>query len=239
MQTISHFQSESPQECVNTLFPEEPLHLSADQGFGFFPARAGLLLNSGRYKILRKLGRGQFSNTWLVSDQCVYVSATLARLSVSHSTRAQEKPFYYAVKILTAHATKGHRDGHSHELGIMAAIRGLEGYLSLRLPDLFDHFETESPHGRHLCLVMRVLSSDATHFRCSAPSKRLGFQTVKIIIAQVLEALVALHAVGIVHAGGSLMHDYCEIAPYTPPQILSQTTCSSVMVQPQRLFRNY
>jgi len=49
-------------------FPEEPLSLSGEQGFGFFPARVGLLLNNGRYEILRKLGRGQFSSTWLVSD---------------------------------------------------------------------------------------------------------------------------------------------------------------------------
>jgi hypothetical protein len=54
---------------------EEPLSLSGDQGFGYFPGRAGLLLNNGRYEILRKLGRGQYSTTWLVSDsQCVYKS---------------------------------------------------------------------------------------------------------------------------------------------------------------------
>jgi hypothetical protein len=56
----------------DTRFPEEPLSLSAEQGFGFFPARAGLLLNNGRYKILRKLGRGQSSTCWLASDsRCV------------------------------------------------------------------------------------------------------------------------------------------------------------------------
>ncbi len=51
-----------------TTFPEEPLSLSGDQGFGYFPARAGLLLNDGQYEILRKLGHGQFSSIWLVSD---------------------------------------------------------------------------------------------------------------------------------------------------------------------------
>ena len=71
-----------PTEGVNKLFPEEPLHLSGDQGFGFFPARAGLLLNNGRYEILRKLGRGQYFTTWLVSDsQCVAIDyLTLTRL---------------------------------------------------------------------------------------------------------------------------------------------------------------
>jgi len=58
---------------LSTVFPEEPLSHSGDQGCGFFLARAGLLLHDGRYKILRKLGRGQYSTTWLVSDsQCIY-----------------------------------------------------------------------------------------------------------------------------------------------------------------------
>ena len=46
---------------MNT-FPEEPLALSGEEG-GFFPARLGLLLNNGRYKVLRKLGKGRFSST--------------------------------------------------------------------------------------------------------------------------------------------------------------------------------
>jgi serine/threonine-protein kinase SRPK3 len=69
------------------------------------------------------------------------------------------------------------------------------------LPYLFDHFETEGPHGHHLCLVEQVLSTDVSVFRRSAPSERLGSRTVKIIIAQVLEALVPLHAAGIIHTG--------------------------------------
>jgi serine/threonine-protein kinase SRPK3 len=61
-----------PLPDLDTIFPEEPLSLSGDQGFGFFPGRIGLLLN-GRYEILRKLGRGQYSTIWLVSDsQCVH-----------------------------------------------------------------------------------------------------------------------------------------------------------------------
>jgi len=77
MQTLSNFR-QCPPADANVSFPEEPLHLSGDQGFGFFPARAGLLLNRERYEILRKLGRGEFSSTWLVFDRCVvYMSATI------------------------------------------------------------------------------------------------------------------------------------------------------------------
>ncbi|OJA14154.1 hypothetical protein AZE42_09595 [Rhizopogon vesiculosus] len=78
---------------IANLFPEEPLALSAEEGFGFFPAHLGTLLNNSRYEVLRKLGRGQFSSTWLASDSLA------------------ETPTYRAIKILTAHATKGHHDG--------------------------------------------------------------------------------------------------------------------------------
>ena len=101
---------------------------------------------------------------------------------------------YYSVKILTVHATKS----HPLELEILKAINKLK---VTGLPHLFDHFETEGPHGLHRCLVQPVLSTDVGHFRRSAPTERLGSPTVKIIIVQVLEALVALHAAQIVHTG--------------------------------------
>jgi serine/threonine-protein kinase SRPK3 len=92
-----------------------------------------------------------------------------------------------------------HQDGLLLELEIMKAITGLKR--PPPLPYLIDHFETDGPHGQHLCIVQPVLSTDISRFRRSAPSKRLGFPAVKIIIAQVLQALVALHAARIIHTG--------------------------------------
>ena len=106
---------------------------------------------------------------------------------------------YCAIKILTVHATKGHMNGHLLELDMMEAITRLKRVL--RLPILRDHFEIEGPHGRHLCIVQPVLSTDISNFRRSAPTKKLGLPTVKIIIAQVLEALVNLHTAHIIHTG--------------------------------------
>lgn len=108
-------------------------------------------------------------------------------------------PAYYAVKILTAHATQGHKDGLLLELEFFKAIKGVKG--SHNLPYLIDHFKLKGPHGPHLCLVQSVLSTDLGCFRRSAPLERLGFSIVKIVIVQVLEALVTLHAAQIIHTG--------------------------------------
>jgi hypothetical protein len=63
---------------TSTVFPEENLALTADQGFGFFPGSPGLTLKNGCYEVVRKLGRGQFSSTWLVVNLgSVYVSLPL------------------------------------------------------------------------------------------------------------------------------------------------------------------
>ncbi|KDR77473.1 hypothetical protein GALMADRAFT_65701 [Galerina marginata CBS 339.88] len=182
-------------------FPEEPLDRPSEQGCGFFPARHGLLLNDGRYKIMRKLGRGQYSSTWLVSD-----------------SQATETPQYYAAKILTAYATALHRKGLLLELEILKAIKELKGIH--KLPRLLDDFEIDGPHGQHLCLVMPVLSTDVSSFRRSAPSKRLGLQAVKIIVVQVVESLVSLHAAQIIHT--DVKPDNVLFAEGTAPQSIEK-----------------
>jgi serine/threonine-protein kinase SRPK3 len=49
-------------------FPEENLLSTVEQGGGFFITSPGAFLKAGRYKIIRKLGRGRCSNTFLVED---------------------------------------------------------------------------------------------------------------------------------------------------------------------------
>jgi len=49
-------------------FPEENLLSTAANGDGFFITHPGAVLKAGRYKVIRKLGRGRCSNTFLVED---------------------------------------------------------------------------------------------------------------------------------------------------------------------------
>jgi hypothetical protein len=45
-----------------------PLSLTADQGYGYFPASPGLVLKNGRYEVVRMLGIGQKSSVFMVHD---------------------------------------------------------------------------------------------------------------------------------------------------------------------------
>lgn len=49
-------------------FPEEDLLATANEGTGYFLASLDQKLKDGRYKIIRKLGKGRSSNTFLVED---------------------------------------------------------------------------------------------------------------------------------------------------------------------------
>src|SRR6266542_4284054 len=86
----------------------------------------------------------------------------------------------------------------------MEKIKTLHGPLAVNLPYLYDHFGIEEPHGKHLCLVLPVLSTDISSFRKSVRSQKLKIPMVKVIIAQVLHTLVALHSANIMH--GSKQH---------------------------------
>jgi serine/threonine-protein kinase SRPK3 len=108
---------------------------------------------------------------------------------------------YNAIKILTAYATQGHKNGQIIELKLLQKIKKIRH--NDYLPSLSDHFEVNGPHGKHLCLVLGVLSSDISSFRRSAPGKRLPIQTVKRIITFILVCLNELHIAKIIHTGSS------------------------------------
>lgn len=87
------------------------------------------------------------------------------------------------------------------ELKAMEKLR--ETVKSPLLPTLREHFELRHETYTHICMVMDLLGSDVGSFRRCAPEKALPDYTVRVIIRQVLEALVLLHNADIVHTGTS------------------------------------
>ncbi|KAF8972230.1 kinase-like domain-containing protein [Flammula alnicola] len=114
-------------------FPEEPLDLSPAKGGGYYPAAIHQELNGDKYKIVRKLGYGPRSSTWLVL--------------CSH------RPKYVAVKIFTIAASEQARNV---ELPILKSLRSIDR--DLPVPVFQESFWEESRDGSHLCVVMSPLS---------------------------------------------------------------------------------
>ena len=119
-----------------SLFPEEQL----DSPLGYFPAQPGQILQDGTWTIIRKLGWGPRSSTWLVVDK---------------------DDQHHALKILTATASAD--PSSENEPDILFTFE--EGFSS-GLPDLLETFEEKDGSGReHLCLLFRLLGTSVEDLR--------------------------------------------------------------------------
>ncbi|KAF8972233.1 kinase-like domain-containing protein [Flammula alnicola] len=155
-------------------FPEEPLDLSPAKGGGYYPAAIHQELNGDKYKIVRKLGYGPRSSTWLVL--------------CSH------RPKYVAVKIFTIAASEQAR---SVELPILKSLRSIDR--DLPVPVFQESFWEESIDGSHLCVVMSPLSSSVQALQRDAENERLPVHVVQQVVHTAAEALKGLHGVAIMH----------------------------------------
>ena len=146
---------------------------------GYHPVNIGDTFQSGRYRVLQKLGWGGFSTVWLVCD------STLSRLA--------------ALKVVVSEVSET-----SNEVRILQLLASIpakhEGQRHLRR--LTDYFFHNGPNGRHQCLVFDVdgVSIPTLVTRYGGDVRlpgRLAWQLSK----QVTLALDCLHSNGIAHGG--------------------------------------
>ncbi|KAF6744568.1 kinase-like domain-containing protein [Ephemerocybe angulata] len=164
-----------------SLFPEEPLNLSAFDGFGYFPADINQALDNGRYTILRKLGWGPRSSTWLVQDT------------------TEKRPDYWAVQIFTVAKSREVEERLLPTLQSTAFTRARDEF-----PNLRTSFWESSVHGEHLCLVISEYGLPFSDLLLDATnSGRVGLpvHVVKYTAFQALEVLGDLH-----HKKSLIMH---------------------------------
>ncbi|CAL1705895.1 unnamed protein product [Somion occarium] len=160
------------------------------------PVNPGHTRLNDRYQVIRKLGTGVFSETWLVEDErreyVVGFSTDVLDLTILRFGK------YHAAKILTLDATQRHGTGEMQELQFLRKIAEHSDDVE-NLPILEDDFIVHGPRGDHLCFIMIPLCSDVSSFRRSSPTKALPVYFVKNIISLVLEGLDYLHGLDIVH----------------------------------------
>ncbi|KAF6757910.1 CMGC/SRPK protein kinase [Ephemerocybe angulata] len=175
-------------------FPEEPLNLSAADGYGYFPADINQTLNGGEYTVVRKLGWGPRSSTWLVQ----------AKDEDGTYLDNEDGDYQYcAVQVFTVAQSK---EVESKLLPIV------QNELSrtdewIHFPNYFDDFWEKSVHGDHLCFVMGVYGLPFSHVvQAAANSGRAGLpvHVVQYASSVILEALAVLHAEKVMHAGVEL-----------------------------------
>ena len=146
---------------------------------GNHPVNINDTFDSGRYRVLQKLGWGGYSTVWLVYDW------TLCRLA--------------ALKVAVSEITET-----SNEARILQRLSSIsakhEGQCHLR--KLTDYFVHDGPNGRHQCLVFVVdgVSVPALFGRYGGTTRlpgRLAWELSK----QITLALDCLHSNGVAHGG--------------------------------------
>ncbi|KAJ3517611.1 hypothetical protein NMY22_g13928 [Coprinellus aureogranulatus] len=166
-------------------FPDEPLNLSAADGFGYYPTDLNQELSRGKYHIARKLGWGPRSSTWLVSE------------------KEEDHVEYWAVQIWTVAASKG---VEKNLLPIFKnEVSRVQDWNSF--PNFRESFWEKSVHGDHLCFVMspyglpfsKVLLNAQTSGRAGLP-----VHVVQYVASNVLLALEPSHKEKVMHGGVKL-----------------------------------
>lgn len=155
-------------------FAEEPINSPA----GYFPGELGATLQNGEWTIIRKLGWGPRSSTWL-------------------AVSSKNPNDIEAIKIYTVAATQDPLATTERDL--------LQGPLKESfhtLPSLRSSFYEESAKGKHLTLILHVLGSSVESFRVKSGGF-LPLTAVKKIVVDVLESLAVLQKKKIVHGGTS------------------------------------
>ena len=135
----------------------------------------------------------------LLMSSMFLLSWTSKNDTLSWKTR---KSGFFAVKILTAYATKA-QSRVVEELGILQHItqqaRTSDHPGRSHVVTLQESFELESAHGRHLCLVQQALGTFPALFQ---HGKKLPLPLVKHVSRQLLEALDFLHSqCRVIHTG--------------------------------------
>ena len=156
-------------------FPEERL----DSPVGYFAAQPGQALYNDRWRIIRKLGWGPRSSTWLAVDK-------------------EDSNNLNAVKIFTIAATKDSSGENECFFLQLKPVKNTDG-----LTSLVDHFFEVGPKGKHLCLVLHVLGSSVEALRLDNTKGGgcLPPHTVQKVASDVLGKLAALAALDIIHGG--------------------------------------
>ncbi|KAJ7581231.1 kinase-like protein [Mycena floridula] len=180
--TNQHFSiGPDGETMIDLTFVSEPLEVPGNEGFGYAQMEFNDAIGpDNRYLIVRKLGWGTTSSTWLARDQ--------------------QTDTYVAVKTLSGYYTNLANKGRLRELEVLQKM-------SLPKPNphclqILSHFKMagKGSAGQHLCLVSPLLGGDLRALVTTAPSGQfIPIPLVKRILLHTLRGIAHAHRSGVVH----------------------------------------
>lgn len=125
-----------------------------------------------RYKVIKKLGWGNFSTVWLCDD-------------------LMKPDCQIALKIVKS--ASNHTEAALDEIKLLRKISYMDTLCSMPVVHMLDNFTHRGPHGNHVCLVFEVLGKNLLSL-IRVYDKGLPISVVKIITKQLLVGLDFLHS---------------------------------------------
>ncbi|KAI1129805.1 serine protein kinase [Nemania abortiva] len=151
---------------------------------GYHPVLLGDVFHNGRYKVIRKLGNGNYSTVWLARD-------------LRNNT-------YVAIKILISEIMESALD----ESQILRRLIDVAPEGADYITPLLSEFDQHGPNGIHQCLVfepmgpsVNTMLEELPQFKSHTSGKEMRYPPwmAKSILKQCLQALAFLHENGITH----------------------------------------
>ncbi|GMS90119.1 hypothetical protein PENTCL1PPCAC_12294, partial [Pristionchus entomophagus] len=164
-------ESDEEEEVLGSDYGEQEDPEDYKKG-GFHPVRIGDVFN-GKYRVIRKLGFGQYSTVWLC--------------------RETNKKRRIALKIVKSAAD--YTQSANEEIKILQCIRAADSADPHRnkVVQLLDSFSISGVNGNHVCMVFEKLECNLLKLIIRSNYEGLEIETVKNITRQVLEGLDYMH----------------------------------------------
>ncbi|KDR71809.1 hypothetical protein GALMADRAFT_143593 [Galerina marginata CBS 339.88] len=186
--TNQHFSvGPDGKPCVDLTFIEEPLGMPGSDGYGWPQFAFGEAIGPDkRYTIVRKLGWGMSSSTWLARDQKENKFVAVKGLT-GYTTGLIPKGLVWEPEALNLLSTSSNTSPHCLKLLSSFTVPG------------------KGSAGEHLCLITQLLGGDVKSLHECQNGNVFPFQLAKRILLHVLRGIAHAHRCGVVHT--DLKHD--------------------------------